>query len=554
MPSRFKLQRARTAAILGIALVAGLAVSRVAQQPAVAASGSGTSVPVYTDALVGGYQAWTWNSSIGLKNTSPVYSGSNSIKLTIKSAYGGVEFHNTAGVSAATDPYVHFAARAGANGGHFSIAATDVNDNEYASPVPLATLGGDPVSTGWSVYNVPLASLGAGTSSVYSLVFQDQQGSAEPAVYLDEISFGAAGSSPSVSPSPTASPTKTPAPSPSPTATPSPSSSGRRVVAYYPLWAQDSYPASSIDYTIVTHVIQSAIYANADGSLNLTADGSFPNPIFVPAVHAGGAKAMLGLAENEGSTNFSRMAASATAQQAFVTNVMNLVNQYGYDGLDIDWEFPASSADRTNLTSLVATLRAALGPGRVLSIAAPTGNWAGQYYDIPSLMPYLDWVGAMTYDYAGIGWTTTADNNAPLYTASSAGSVNDTMSYYLGRGVPKSKLLIGLPFYGRQYDGASALYQTLTNQQGGALSYASIAPMINNGWTMHRASTADVPYLLRTDGSPGVISYDDATSIQTKCSFVVSQGLAGVIIWHVGQDSSGAPATQTLLQATRGCR
>lgn len=339
-----------------------------------------------------------------------------------------------------------------------------------------------------------------------------------------------------------------------------PASSSRRVVAYFPLWLRNSgYTERDIDFTAVTQVAHFSVDPRADGSVLIPDWGLFPDPALVRYVHDNGAKIVLVVGGDQAAATrgFSGLASSPGTRATFIRNIMQLVTSSGYDGIDLDWEFPESEADRANLTALVQELRAALGPDRSLSIAGPSSDWYGRWYDIPALMPYLDWFGAMTYDIHGPGWSGHAGHNAPLYANGQADTphwggeitVDSSRAYYLGRGVPAAKLLLGLPFFGKRFDGASDMYQSLSNTNGEAVAYKDIVPQIGN-WTQKRDDTASVPYLTGKDG--GVITFDDAASIVAKCNYIAQQNVGGAIVWHLGQDGSGA--NQPLLQAVRECR
>jgi chitinase len=380
---------------------------------------------------------------------------------------------------------------------------------------------------------------------------------------------------PGLTPPPTGAPSPTPPPAAAtatplpPSATPSrtptappPSTTGRRVVGYFPLWVRNSgYGEQDVDFSVVTHVAHFSVSPMADGRIQVPTWGPFPDPALVNRAHAVGARVVLavGGAHAEATDGFAGMTASPSTRQTFVGDLLSLVNTHGYDGVDLDWEFPATAAQRDNYTALVRQLRAALGPARSLSVAAPASDWFGQWLDVPAMVPYLDWIGDMTYDMHGPSWSGHSGHNAALYSTAAAGalhggaelSVDSSRAYYLARGVPATKLLIGLPFYGVRFDGATDINKALTNTNGGQMGYADVAGLIGNGWTARRDAAAAVPYLVRSSGS-GVISYDDAASIAAKCSFMGAQGLGGAIIWHVGQDrlSSGQP----LLDAARGCR
>jgi len=341
------------------------------------------------------------------------------------------------------------------------------------------------------------------------------------------------------------------------TAGPSPAENGRRVVGYYPIWmANAGYTSADIDFTALTHIAHFAIVPNADGTITVPDWGPFPDPALLARAHAAGVQAVLvaGTGDDPGVTaSFAALASARATREAFVANLTALVNQYGYDGVDIDWEFPSNSPDRANCTQLLTTLRAALGTGRSLSISAPPTDWNGQWFDLAGLAPLLDWFAVMTYDLSGAGWSSFAEHNAPLYPGRvGEDSASTGVAYYESRGVPKHKILLGLPFFGQRFDAASRLFQPLAPPTpGSSPDYREIAPLIGNGWAAGRDAAAQVPVLVR-DGAPGLISYDDAASIAAKCDYVKAQGLGGAIIWALGKDALNG--TQPLLAAAKGCR
>lgn len=328
----------------------------------------------------------------------------------------------------------------------------------------------------------------------------------------------------------------------------------RRVVAYFPLWLRkEGYRAQSIDFSVVTTVAHFAVTPQPDGSIVIPDWGTFPDPNLINTAHAHGASVILVVGGDDPSaaTAFSALAATEATREVFITNLVDLVLANGYDGVDLDWEFPANAMDRADLSLLVAELRQALGNNLSLSIAAPASDWYGRWFDVAALMPNLNWLGAMTYLLSVPDTATYADNNAALYTTRSGEvSVDASTQYWLGRGVPPQQLLIGLPFFGQQVD-ATGLHQPLLDRGGDALAYANVVDLIGNGWIPNWDPAAQVPYLQAANGL-GIISYDDPASIAAKCAYTVSHGLGGVIIWHLGQDGIGSD--QPLLEAARGCR
>lgn len=331
-----------------------------------------------------------------------------------------------------------------------------------------------------------------------------------------------------------------------------------RVVGYLPIWAiSTGYTARAIDFTVVTDVAHFAVVPRGDGSLELPDWGPFPDPELLRVAHAAGARVVLvvGGDHEAARAGFSEMAGSAAARRTFAHAVIQLLDAHGYDGVDLDWEFPNSAVDRAGLSTLVVELRAAFGEHRTLSLAAPASDYFGRWFDIPALLPNVDWIGAMTYGLNGPSWSVRSGHNAPLFAATRGGadsldalSVASGRTYYRSRGVPPEKLLLGLPFFGQRFDGANGLDQTLANRGGETLPYRSISRMMTDGWIPHRDQRARVPYLTAAAGS-GLLSYDDPQSIRAKVAYSVAQGMGGVLIWSLGQDwTNGA---QPLLQAVK---
>lgn len=329
----------------------------------------------------------------------------------------------------------------------------------------------------------------------------------------------------------------------------------RRVVGYFPLWDRNSgYGPNNVDWSIVNTIAHFSLTPAADGSIVVPDWGPFPDGDLIARSHAAGASVVLVIGGDDAAATagFAALAANPGARASFVRNLRTIVEKNGYDGVDLDWEFPNSAADRANYTALVSEVRAGLGWGRTLSITGPATDWWGQWFDLNAIVPNLDWVGAMTYALSGPSWSQHADHSSALYSSSDGeASMDATTNYYLGRGVPAEKLLVGLPFYGERFDDATALHQLLGGRDGGAIDYPDVTKLVNNGWTEQRDPVAQVPYLVRAGGA-GIISFDDAASIQAKCDYVNAAGIGGAIIWHLGKDMSGG--SQPLLEAAAGCR
>jgi len=310
-------------------------------------------------------------------------------------------------------------------------------------------------------------------------------------------------------------------------------SGAKYVVGYYPAWNRYTFSADKIEFEHLTHITHAFIWPKSDGKLDKYS--TIPYPDLVNKTHQAGKKILISVGGWGNCTYFSGVLADSTKRQKFIDNLVSFCNDNGYDGVDLDWEYPGSS-DKNNLTQFVIALNQAIKADdstRIVTMAVPAGAWSGQYYDFSGMAAYVEWFGCMTYDFHGT-WTNHAGHNAPLYAPSNEydGSAHESIQYLKSRSLPGNKILMGIPFYGRRFT-ATGLYQNSTGGEG--LNYSEIVSKIGNGWTYHWDSVAKVPYLTNT-GNSQLITFDDTASVRNKCEYVLAQGLSGVLIWHIGQD------------------
>jgi len=232
------------------------------------------------------------------------------------------------------------------------------------------------------------------------------------------------------------------------------------VIGYYRTWFQNDYPAERIDFAALTHINHAFAWPNTDGNLSMYQDFLYPK--LNDLAHQAGKKILISLGGWGHSDGFSPMAANAANRANFIKNITDFCLDYGYDGMDIDWEFPTNMTDTYNLTLLVHELRQAFNEQDstlLLTMAVPAGSWYGQWFDFSALKADVDWFGVMTYDFHG-SWSDHAGHNSPLYAPPNdpCGSVHDGIQYIrFTRNVPRQKIVLGIPFYGRKFI-APALY------------------------------------------------------------------------------------------------
>jgi chitinase len=352
-------------------------------------------------------------------------------------------------------------------------------------------------------------------------------------------------------------PAATATPSPFPTPLPV-NGDCRHVLAYYTSWSKPAYSAANIPYAKLTHICHAFLLPGADGSLPVPS--GFLEANLIPSAHAQGVKVLVSVGGASGSANFSTIAADAVARANFVAQVKAFLLANSYDGVDLDWEFPQSSADRDNLTALVQALRTGFSsapnahPEWLISGAYSWTTYYGQYYDLAALTPLVDFFNLMTYDFHG-PWSSVSGHNAPLYPPAGDSSGDSTMGaldYFITtRGVPASKINFGLPFYGYDFP-TKQLNDPCPNCATATVTYpyATIQGLIGHGWTRVWDASAESPYL-SSDTDAHVISYDDPQSIQAKADYALNaRGVAGVFMWDISMDDLGA-GVQPLLDAMR---
>lgn len=263
------------------------------------------------------------------------------------------------------------------------------------------------------------------------------------------------------------------------------------------------------------------------------------------------------------SKNFSQVAADPAKRQQFAQSAVTFITEYGFDGIDIDWEFPVEGGDniphlpedKQNYTLLLKEVREALdaqgerdGRHYLLTIAGGPNPSFTENTELVKMSEYLDFINVMTYDYHG-GWETVTGHNAPLY-ASEGLSVDATIQAYLDTGIEPAMLNLGLAFYGRGW-------QQVTDTKNNGLGNAGVKPggtgtgagtweggvfdywdleqnyFEKNGYKRYFDEEAMVPYLYNGES---FITYDDAQSIGIKVDYALANGLGGVMYWEFSGD------------------
>jgi len=308
------------------------------------------------------------------------------------------------------------------------------------------------------------------------------------------------------------------------------------VMGYYPSWKQDTFEHSKVNYRYLTHIAHAFTKPDSDG--NLIIDEGYIYPELVREAHKHGVKIIMSTGGWERCEGFPGMASSAENRERFITQVVGFCKKHNYDGVDIDWEYVSDQEEQKNFVLFIEELSKALkvfNPQLQLSMAVPSGHFWGRWINYEELIDEFDYISFMTYDYHG-QWSDHSGHNSPLYTCNNdpCGSMNDTYSYSRLRKVPKDKLLLGIPFYGRSFD-CEGLYQKFQKSQ--YYGYGEVMKFFRSGWEYVWDHCAKVPYL-RNPERTEIICYDDERSVFLKCKFLKEKQASGIIIWDLSEDYS----------------
>ncbi len=367
-----------------------------------------------------------------------------------------------------------------------------------------------------------------------------------------------------------------------------PAASAKKLVAYFAAWSVygRNFHVTDVDASLITHLnyafaniaggecVLGDSYADIDkfypgdswdaGSLR----GSFHQLQLLKAKHAQ-LKTLLSIGGWTWSNGFSDAALTDASREKFAKSCVALMTKYGFDGLDLDWEYPTGGGlasgrpeDKQNFTQLLAAFRRELdaaGKGHLLTIAVGAAPSVIANLELAKIHPYLDSINVMTYDFHG-GWEKTTGHNSPLHRSKGDPSpvgwdTDAAVRAYLAGSVPASKVVVGGAFYGRGWAGVPAtndgLFQSATGPspgtwEQGVLDYHDIAANYLPTFTRKWDDEAKVPWLYSASRQI-MISYDDAESLKVRSEYVNEKGLGGVMVWEL----SGDDKAHTLAHAIR---
>nr|UCK81489.1 chitinase-like protein 4 [Arenicola marina] len=275
-------------------------------------------------------------------------------------------------------------------------------------------------------------------------------------------------------------------------------------------------------------------------------------------------KTLLGVGGwNFGTSKMTKMLKTRTSRDEFIRTSIEFLHERGFDGLDLDFEYPAARGspadDKWKFALLVAEMSKALdmeakqtGKPRLLLTAAVAAGKSkiDNGYHVPMLARFLDFISIMTYDFHG-KWEKVTGHNSPLYGhENEAGDQRHlnlafAATYWVDQGTPPEKINVGLPLYGRSFtlakpghdgigapakDGGKAGRYT---NEAGYLAFHEICDFIRKGATMYWFEEQQVPYAVKGDQWVG---FDNEDSLHIKVQWIKERGFGGVMTWALDLD------------------
>lgn len=337
--------------------------------------------------------------------------------------------------------------------------------------------------------------------------------------------------------------------------------SSGRVVAYVD-GSAGSVNTSNLDASKYTHINYAFANLDAWGNVYFTygaQDVNNVNQLKALRNQNPNLKIILAIGGWTWSDHFSTVAGDAGRRSTFVSTAWNLVQQHGLDGIEIDWEFPgyggeagnsicAGTCDGNRFTWFIEALNSAKPAGKELSFAGGANPAMGANVDLSRAAAATDFLTIMSYDFHG-DWGEPWGHHANLYGGDI--SVDSAVNMYLGEGVPASKVVVGLPFYGRSWNAPNVpagapLYRDINCNGTGAGSWCTF---YGYGGTLGYDNNLGAAYI--NTGSQWV-SFDNTVSMQWKVDYINNRGLGGAMYWQALQDKDNRELTNLIWSGIGG--
>lgn len=348
----------------------------------------------------------------------------------------------------------------------------------------------------------------------------------------------------------------------------------RKVIGYFPEWgiydAHKNFTPDKIDYSGLTHVNYGFAVVK-EGRVTTHDKEKGPDLMrdLDQRTEMAGVTHMISIGgwTNSAEGVFEAATATDASTETLADSMVSYMRTWRFDGIDVDWEYPDSDAEKAQFTRLIQKLRTKLDAAGLqddkyyqLSIATTTNHKNIKYINPEVTVPLLDSVNVMAYDMHG-AFDPITGHNAPLYANSKdadlkLNSSSAMMEYANTWKVPKAKLMMGIPYYGRGW-GNVAPTEVVKGLPGFMVSgtatvkgawddagqftgtnpwYVLKEKLASGEYKRYWDTESHVPYLYSASKRE-FLTYDDPQSVQDKVNYIQQQNFGGAIIWDLSGDT-----------------
>jgi len=249
---------------------------------------------------------------------------------------------------------------------------------------------------------------------------------------------------------------------------------------------------------------------------------------------------------------FSDMVSTRENRAQFIQSSIDFAHKYGFDGIDIDWEYPACASqggrpqDTENFTRFLMEFRSSIDDDShetklLLTVASPAGESTMKLIQFDKIHQYVDWFNLMAYDYHG-GWDRFTAPHTALCSADRC-NIQNTLDLYIRAGVPPNKIVVGVALYGRTWTlkdptiieyGAPVVgpgKAGIITQHTGVLNQMEIYNLIGSNWKVDERTQTVIGW-----AGDQFVTFDNQETLDVKIAFFHERGLGGVMTWAMSLD------------------
>ncbi|KJZ69595.1 hypothetical protein HIM_11009 [Hirsutella minnesotensis 3608] len=348
--------------------------------------------------------------------------------------------------------------------------------------------------------------------------------------------------------------------------------SGYKNIVYFPNWGvyDRQFHPSDLPVTDISHALYAFQTLQADGTVQPSDTFADLAKLYPGDSSASGReeahgcvgqffhlkkkhrslKVMLSIGGATGSANFPVVARSETGRKTFARTVVTMMKDWGFDGVDINWEHPTDDKQAEDLVCLLRGVRQELdlyaatqaeGHHFQLSIAAPAGPDLYRVLNLKAIGAIVDFINLMAYDFTG-GFSTISGHTSNLDRSldnpdATPFNINSTVQAYLQGGMPPEKIVLGIPLIGRSFENTAGIGQPFQGVGSGSWDpgvwdYKDL-PRAESETYFDSESGASYTYDAKTRE---LISFDTPVTVEQKASYVKDMHLGGCMFWEASAD------------------